>query len=388
MHGSQGSDREVVWLDSQASGVQGPVKIHWKCWRYIDGPLFYEVRSIINDFHGKNTEAKLCRIIKDDMETVATALTDAGLSFWGEFVPSHQAYMKNPTLYDAKGVDKDHVRDEYSVSTKGVLFWLATWATTRKKHADREKVFTMLEAFLAARLPAKWFYASKISEKYDNLFNRCADRTRQDRPCRHIRHMLQNIGDDHESFSWKQFTHLMVDLSYDRDCECYQPLYEKLMDACFVQHAGGMEAVATSNILKTAVTYQTEAGKRRRIDEDFKAEMSKLNVESGIKPTTLVSFTDMGSGQMARGCQHVFLKACQLSSQKVMLCEGAVIFSEDGSGHGKPAESTSMSLIWDAEVNVCAPGQPKVYPRRKPVRELAAALLTAAFSFINNSCLI
>ena len=71
-----------------------------------------------------------------------------------------------------------------------------------------------------------------------------------------------------------------------------------------------------------------------------------------------------------------------------MLCEGAVIFSEDGSGHGKPAESTSMSLIWDAEVNVCAPGQSKVYPRRKTVRELAAALLTAAFSFINNSCLI
>ena len=43
-----------------------------------------------------------------------------------------------------------------------------------------------------------------------------------------------------------------------------------------------------------------------------------------------------------------------------MQCDNVVGMAEDGSGHGKPAESTLLSIIWDAEANVAMAGQPQV----------------------------
>jgi hypothetical protein len=363
MRASLPEDRDVLWLESQANSSNGPpIRIAWKCWRYIGGPVTCEVRSIAQDFFGKEKDIKLCRIIKDDMASVERLLADTGTSFWKEFIPSHQAYKANSAFYDAQGVIKDHIRDEYSVTTRGVIIWLAAWANTRKKHDEQETARAMLEAFLSARVPAKFFFTSVIINKCNSLFDLCALRNAQDKPCRCVRHMLKDLGDNYGNFDWKEFSDLLVNLAFDKNCDCYRPLFEKLVQGCFSHHVAGMLESDPANILRTARVFETPSGKKRRVDEDFKKELATLNVESGIKPTTLCAFSAMGSDVVAKDCQRSFIKGAQLASQNQLKCEGVVIFCEDGSGHGKPAESTSMSLIWDANANLCSPGIPKVSP--------------------------
>ena len=71
------------------------------------------------------------------MSAVNKTLVELDTTFWNEFVPSWTAYKASPYFYDQAGVIKQHIRDEYSVSTLGLLAWLITWAVARRK-ADEQ----------------------------------------------------------------------------------------------------------------------------------------------------------------------------------------------------------------------------------------------------------
>ena len=54
------------------------------------------------------------------------------------------------------------------------------------------------------------------------------------------------------------------------------------------------------------------------------------------------------------------VKESREASRATMRCPGVVSMADDGSNHGKPAESTLLSLLWDYEANVGIAGQPMV----------------------------
>ena len=353
--------RDVVFLDSMVYSRNGEqVKITVKAWRYQGGPIVYEVRTLLQDFFVALTHWETARVVNTQMKGVYNRLEDLGVKFHDVFIPSRKAFDVNPEHYKQRGVVEEYVRSEYGVTTLGVIVWLTTWAALRHTNEEKERARAMLEAFLSHNVDCNPFFLSRIHAKNDTLYNDCERRTSQMHACRCVRYMLRNVADSRENWSWRDFTDMLVDIMFNRDCVVYGPLANKLFHALACYHVAGMDKFQAADVLKRSKVLTTPLGKKRRLDGDFKLALGELTVDSGIKPTTVVKFLDMGSPHVAQNSQYQQVKTTQWCARRSLTCEGVVCMADDGSMHGKPAENTSMSLVWDARANYGAAGQPMV----------------------------
>ena len=180
---SRDDDHDCVRIKSQALSELGHVvKVNWKAWRYNTKEVFFEVRSVLDDFFEKDeTSWETARILKKQMGIVKEVFEMLGLKFWGEFLPNHKSYISNKDVFDNESVPTKFIRNEFSVSTLGLVVWLAVWSENRKGRFDKDKLRAMLNAFFTLELdPSSSFStASSASTMLSSMRAAFA----QTRPC-------------------------------------------------------------------------------------------------------------------------------------------------------------------------------------------------------------
>ena len=68
------------------------------------------------------------------MGSIKSELERSDAGFWEVFRPSRRAYENG---LSAETTD-EYVRDDYQVTSEGLLIWLSTWSMTRHTARDRE----------------------------------------------------------------------------------------------------------------------------------------------------------------------------------------------------------------------------------------------------------
>ena len=110
--------------------------------------------------------------------------------FWPEFTPNFKAYDADTEFYDGDGVDTQHMREDFHVTTEGLSTWLLTWLLTwyacRHTNSVKSKAKAILEGILMCVLDSTEFVYIELYELFDHVFNKCIMRTSQLKPCGHV----------------------------------------------------------------------------------------------------------------------------------------------------------------------------------------------------------
>ena len=172
---SRDDDRDCVKIDSQALSEDGVVvKVSFKAWRYITKEVLWEVRSVLDDFFPKEAACwETARVLKKQMGHVKEVCEMLGLKFWGEFIPNHKSYAQNKDFYDNESLPTKFVREEFSVTTLGLIVWLVTWSENRSRNCERDRLRAMLTAFFSSELDPSWFFFDRLVNKYNGEFDSC-----------------------------------------------------------------------------------------------------------------------------------------------------------------------------------------------------------------------
>jgi hypothetical protein len=337
------------------------VKVNWKAWRYNTKEVFFEVRSVLDDFFEKDeTSWETARVLKKQMGIVKEVFEMLGLKFWGEFLPNHKSYISNKDVFDNESVPTKFIRNEFSVSTLGLVVWLAVWSENRKGRFDKDKLRAMLNAFFTLELDPSSFFFDRLVSKYDAEFDACSLRTDQIMPCRCLRYEMQHIENTYKNWRWYDFITLVVGTICDTTCDAFVPVGNRLVREVAFMANVRIQGATAADPLRDMVAFYTNTGKRRRIDEDFKQDVSHLSTSSELKPMEVCKQTGICAKTGIKEYKLEAVKSMRLASQRTLTCEGVTILADDSSGHGKPSESTLLSLIFDAEKNKMTPGQPMV----------------------------
>lgn len=100
--------------------------------------------------------------------------------------------------------------------------------------------------------------------------------------------------------------------------------------------------------------------KRRRVDEDFKAAMVECptNTLKAKNARSMISATTELSPNVANTWEENTMKAIMQGIRTQMTCAGVVFHSSDASRHGRPAENTQLTAIWDAQTDLSCVAKP------------------------------
>ena len=353
--------REVIRLVTSAFSKCGRmVNINIKGWRYNDDFVHWEVRSIFETIF-KGTDFDVAKIMKEQMGCVDAFLQQMGTKLWKEFTPSSKAYTSNTEFYDTQGTDVERIRFEYAATTLGVMALLFVWSQTRRY---RDKQFTslaMLDAIVSLTLDAKHFFNNACEKKYARELDACIERSSLLKPCRHVKYVWRHLASNYESWSWKNFIEVLVELWVNEE-KC--GAYDDLLDVMFHNIRDHVEEYCTrtgaADPLRDTQVFRTISGKRRRMDEDLRASLGSMAVDGGVRAGSAVKLLDCGGQRCPYDAMLRKVKELREASRATMRCTGVVSMADDGSNHGKPAESTLLSLLWDYEANVGIAGQPMV----------------------------
>ena len=254
------------------------------------------------------------------------------------------------------------MRDEYQCSTLGLLAWLAAWSLCRHSDAEKEQCRAMLEALLCFHAPADKFLMSRCVEKFAADMELCPHMTNSNQPCRDVRYCLRSLPLLIENFNFVFFFAETFGELWRPDCDCIalRPLAMSYFKNVADHIDASVKAMGHADPLKDIRVLKTENGKRRRVDEDWRRAVAKVNVQSGIHAAQTAKFQDIAEPKTIYDTIVGELKAQRVAARETMQFDNVVGMAEDGSGHGKPAESTLLSIIWDAEANVAMAGQPQV----------------------------
>ena len=151
---------------------------------------------MLQTFYGETVKWQTAKVLDKSMEAVKECLAGLGEETRWRFIPSWNAYQARKEYYDLKFVDPNYIRNEFSVSTVGLICWLLTWGQHRKSAEDQDVARAMLLALLCDKVPSFLFFRDKLLDVHDLDFNACPDRVSQRVPCRHVRYFLRGVGAD------------------------------------------------------------------------------------------------------------------------------------------------------------------------------------------------
>ena len=140
-------DYEYFWLDMSVPTVTGNVELAFKCFAYVTGPVLWEIRGMVRASHTKNKKGfRLCRWVRSHIAKWTEA--------WQEFHALSPLFRPSLQAAKTRGLPIDaYNRNEYSLSTQGILVWLSQLASGETfLRAERLMWHEIFKAFLDANL--------------------------------------------------------------------------------------------------------------------------------------------------------------------------------------------------------------------------------------------
>ena len=144
-------------------------------------------------------------------------------------------------------------------------------------------------------LLAYHFVKRQLLEDYDYLLDQCLEKLVEATPCMHVQCALEKLPMRADSWSWSSFIDILQTMMFDVSCKAFDYLGAALLVDIADEIEKNCKLLEVADVLKETAVYKTAAGKRRRVDEDYKELISKNPVGSGVKSTTAAKFTDNGS---------------------------------------------------------------------------------------------
>ena len=288
-------NRDVVFIESQGVAANGrPVPFKTKVIRFSNGTIRRAVWDILDAFFPEKVYWETSRVMSSSMGAVEERLRIIGRSFWPEVTPNFKAYLADPEFYNGETVDTQHMREDFHVTTEGLITWLLTWSACRHSNIDKSKAKAILEGILMCVLDSTEFVCIELFELFDHVFSKCIMRTSQLKPCGHVPYIMRSLPKNkNKLWSWRTFVDMLMDFLFDNECNAAKSMYIALLDhmeELIGKHIRGEDA---ADILKESVPFYTPTGKRRRICEDYRDTLVQTKVDSYIRPTQLSVFTDM-----------------------------------------------------------------------------------------------
>jgi hypothetical protein len=350
----------MVQSSSHAPG--GQVSINFKALRFPNEDVRWECRAVLTDF---NTDPKMkwetSRIINNQMAEVESLFSFVGTSLWREFFPNHKAFNMRPDFFAAQNVDPQKVTEVFCCTTRGLLCWLTAWGLCRHRDHEKDRAKAMLVALLSAHVDSRDFYKGHCFNKFWSEIQLCVEQHTQGKPCPHVLYATRDMSFTAKDFHFEDLVLAMFEM-WDPATQCgaMRSLCTRFISNLSAHIDASVLASKGANPLKDMRSLNTETGKRRRLDEDFRDAIGKLTVQSGIKGVQVSMLTEHGTSKTAYDCMIMSVKQQREASRQMMPCNGTVVVADDGSGHGKPSENTLLGILWDADAGFCTALQPQV----------------------------
>ena len=121
------------------------VQLNCKAWVYEDR-VFWQLQDFFSVMFENLKNAKLCEYLRKHHDQITEVFTAFSISVAGELLPSRQVLVANNQLHYAS----EYTREEYLISSRGLLCLLLWWRTQRWQLQDRRCATAMLHAFLTS----------------------------------------------------------------------------------------------------------------------------------------------------------------------------------------------------------------------------------------------
>ena len=247
------------------------------------------------------------------------------------------------------------IRQEATVSSRGLVAWLMHLALERRSTEDRSQAMAMLEAFLSLTLPL-----SDLSPSLsDDDFTQASCESDADDHCIHVSEDIERlIKPFRAEWTWEKLVICLVEFSASKDCPAIGNAIayvlrevETLFDANVPSKGFELDR-SIPDYLRGA------KGKRRRVDEDFK-DLVVCVLPKQTRTRSAFTFLKSQcevSPSVTAAWEQEYAAQQLCATRRSLTCSGVVSVQEDASKTGAPKEDTQLHLLWDAACDIgCIP---------------------------------
>ena len=346
------------------------IHIDFKAYRYEAGEVFWELKRVFAPVLGleKSEKAQLCRIHKANRVSWEHDFEKFFGQVDGVLLPSLTS-CKASGQHDP--ADNPFIRQEYTISTAGLLAVLLNMAQARKLVVERERAFAVLVAWLSSTLafePA----AAVCRDAMPVSAHLCQQQPVVDGFCTHIFAtrvqcpQAVTMGSD----PWSKLALLLKQLhAWSSECWASTAALSSILKTLSADLDGGLGGRDFSqNILmdKSADGHRGAQGqkKRRRLDEDLKRLATVDSVVQGRvhSGSQLCRATGCADDSAARKWETTFLAKVVASSVQAFSEVRSLCVTEDASRFGQPQKDLMAYLAWSGDINVGTALPPQAPP--------------------------
>lgn len=349
---------DFFFCPSSASDGFSSTEINYKCWRYLNGDVWWEMRRIMRPVLNK-ADLEVSKTIKPNagiFDSIARLLGRC----WGDvFTPSRKSAEARG---DAQAVVSPKLRQEASLSTLGVFVVLLSWSLSRHRREERQKSLQSLEAWLM-KVGGKEGLRRREWGMHCSAGNAalCQDRRAGDQYCVH----LSRLATFSSISSWKECATLLHLVVIDASsCSSAAGLLRSLVWALANSIDRQIDSLGLpTNILKQELLLGPSGRRHARIDEDYVEHLSqrsvrRKHVHSGAQLGRAMA--DVAEST-CRVWDESYLCKYQASSWEAFEKATIVTVCEDGARIGQPCEETQVYIAWTPDGDCAAVLPPQAW---------------------------
>ena len=342
---------EPQYIDASGFAASGQsLACRLKALVYDDGAVFFELRGPIDSFmSSRNDLVKLVRWFKQHAEPFATMLGTMGTTLECEVRPSMQAAL----AWGGQRANDEYVRQEWTVTTTGLVVLFVMWATTRHARGDQERAMAML---------AQVFSIILQQEDLPSITRSTLEITTRDTgaqcnrwyggdmdSCRHISVAKNALA----AGGPRSFVLGLIQLARDADtCEAARQVVADVLNSIVEALDQRLRQCPFPSDAHTALACRGGLSKRRRVDEDIKVQGSGMLIRR--QTTSVAQFLQNSghvSGKTSAMWEGEFLKTYAATMKLGLDVSGVCNVTEDAARAGRPAEDCIAYMYWEASSN-------------------------------------
>ena len=332
--------------------------------------VFWQIDCILKSFYdcrkgssGVVPKWTVKDFVKKHQAEISDALTIVGMSWGNDFKPSKQAWE-----YHHPGVPltDPYIRQEWTVSTAGLLVWLWVWSGGLKSPSDRnvakQMALMVLENMGAAGL------ATAPHNEIDDIHADCSQCPAYDGRnqilCPEVESAFGGCDPRHihgRDWTYPRLLDVFLKLGALRCCPGAMARFENLLRQYSNRINDVLGSLPVTDPRDLAREF-ADSRKRKRVDEDVKQYAISTAANVGHAPSSTQCLRGLGGPHcsVAHKWEASNLAEVLTAAKRVMECDGPVACAEDASHNGKPAEETELYFYEDMLANYAVVGQPKV----------------------------
>ena len=341
-------DRELFVLSGGHALDSAVLELCWKAWTYADGAVYWELRRILHTLlNGLRRSLDVNVLAKNFLDDNVDFITGWQFSPYDIVVPSLRALA-------ARGVPDvcaRYVREEWSISTVGLLIWLVLWSEGRRSHEAREKCMACAKVLLVTCVDlSSWDGQVFLDHLRHEDVDGCPSLREGEWCCPHAQKVMALTDTQPGATTARQVIGLLQRLMLE-DCPSTRRAFRatvKLLGAAIDKHAQEFSGSCDNATLAKLFHF---GSKGTRLDEDVKNYVTNTMVKRRKIHSASQALRVLHTGcptKVALDWEQKLVMETFLQSKASLQGNAVVWCMEDASRCGKPAEDVTVYMLWDA----------------------------------------